>query len=329
MKKSTKKILSGAASMTLLAANAAQVAVADTQALVTETASYDEIANVKGSFSFNQDVIAPADAVFSLFGTAATGVCAKPAFAMDTPAAEETYYVNVSGRLEKSYTTSLSELKAKGGVTRTMVCTCATGGAVSQAQIKGVLVKDMLQLAGVMDDANAITFKSADGYVSTLPLQYVLDKEAVLAWQVGDEANPAGLQVWMPATVAKYFTRQVAEIEVLHSNEAISVEGPAAEQRAKVSILNRMGEVCSLGDELVFSGYADDCGTAISAVEFSLDGGKTWTRCATEGTSADRWVAWEFGYVAETAGTFKLDVRAVAADGTVSPLSASVVFTVA
>ena len=35
-----------------------------------------------------------------------------------------------------------------------------------------------------------------------------------------------------------------------------------------------------------------------------------------------------FDYVAETAGTFKLDVRAVTEDGTVSPLASSVVFDV-
>ena len=42
----------------------------------------------------------------------------------------------------------------------------------------------------------------------------------------------------------------------------------------------------------------------------------------------DSWVYWHFDYVAETAGTFKLDVRAVTEDGTVSPLASSVVFDV-
>lgn len=170
--------------------------------------------------------------------------------------------------------------------------------------------------------------RARTGYTSTLPLQYVLDKDALLVWQIGNEDNPSGLQVWMPTTVAKYFTRQVVEIEALHSDEEITVEGAAEEQRAKISILNHMNDVSAVGDEIIFSGYADDCGTAITAVEFSMDGGKTWTSCATENAVSYRWVAWNFAYTAEKAGTYKLDVCARTADGTVSPLAASVVFVV-
>ena len=324
MKKNWKKILSGAASLTMVAAS--QAAVAETAFTVNagEAASYDEIANVQGAFSFNQDTVTPADSVFSLFGTAATGLCAKPAFAMDT--AEE-YTISVNGKINKAYSTTLSQLQKGKTVTRTMMCSCATGSAVAQASITGAMVSDILQLADVQADANAIAFKSADGYKATLPLQYVLDKGAMLVWQIGDEANPAGAQVWMPSTVAKYFTRNVAEIELLTAD--VNVEGPAADQRAKVNFLNTVEGVQAVGDTLSFTGYADDCGTAITAVEFSMDGGKTWTTCETAGASADKWVCWSFDYVAQSAGTFKLDVRAVTADGTVSPLASSVVFTVA
>ncbi len=91
-----------------------QTAEAEGFEAVQETVRYDEVSNVQGSFSFDQNVISPADTIFSLFGTAATGVCAKPDFAMDDPAAEENYYVNVSGRLQKSYAVSLSQLKKQG-----------------------------------------------------------------------------------------------------------------------------------------------------------------------------------------------------------------------
>lgn len=325
MKKNLKKIISGAASATMLASQA--IAMADTEVVETEAAAvaFDEIANVQGKFSFDQDTMTPADEIFSIFGTAATGVCAKPAFAMDETPADEAYFVNVSGSLKKEYTMSLAQLKAKGGTSKTMVCSCGMGGAMAQASVTGAPVSEMLQLAGLTEGANAISFKSADGYKATLPLEYALEKEAMLVWQVAGAENPAGLQVWMPSTVAKYFTRQVAEIEVFHSDEEIAVDGT----EAKVSILNHMDEAVAAGEEIVFSGFADDCGTAIAAVEFSMDNGKTWTTCRTANAAADRWVAWNFAYTAEAAGSYKLDVRAVAADGTVSPLASSVTFTVA
>ncbi|MDO4493808.1 MAG: molybdopterin-dependent oxidoreductase [Clostridia bacterium] len=326
MKKNLKKILSGAASATLLASQA--VAFADTQAVEAEAqaTAYDEIANVQGEFSFNQDVLSPADEVFNLFGTAATGVCAKPSFAMNDADIAEKYFVNVGGKLRNEYTTTLADLKAKGGESKITVCSCSMSNALAQTKVTGARVSDILELAGVMDDANAISFVSADGYKSTMPLEYALENEAMLVWQIADKENPNGLQVWMPSTAAKYFTRQVTELEVFHTDEALNVEKP---QGAKVSILNHMDDAVAVGDGIVFEGFADDCGTAIAAVEFSLDGGKTWTTCKTENADPKKWVAWSFGYVAEAPGSYKLDVRAVAADGTVSPLASSVTFTVA
>lgn len=57
-----------------------------------------------------------------------------------------------------------------------------------------------------------------------------------------------------------------------------------------------------------FEGYADDCGVKVASVEFSMDGGETWTSFDTSSSNAEDWVYWHFDYVAETAGTFKLDV---------------------
>lgn len=115
----------------------------------------------------------------------------------------------------------------------------------------------------------------------------------------------------------------------MQAEEPALLEADAA-QRAKVSVINRFEEeVFAVGDRITFEGYADDFDKAIAAVEFSLDGGETWTACETADATAEKWVSWSFAYVAEQSGTFRLDVRARSADGTVSPLASSVVFTVA
>ncbi len=38
-------------------------------------------------------------------------------------------------------------------------------------------------------------------------------------------------------------------------------------------------------------------------VEFSLDGGKSWTGYDTQGATADKWVYWFFNYTPEAPGT--------------------------
>ena len=57
-----------------------------------------------------------------------------------------------------------------------------------------------------------------------------------------------------------------------------------------------------VGEPLTFEGYADDYDKAIVAMEFSLDGGTTWTRHATEGAQAGRVLSWTFVYTPEAEG---------------------------
>ena len=198
------------------------------------------------------------------------------------------------------------------------------------ANVTGVKVSDMIEMAGVSPEANTITFKDKDGYGMPLPLSYVLEKEAMLVYQIDDQKLPEGerLQVWIPDTVAKYFTRAVTDIELSTSEETPAVEGPDAEYRAKVNILNTVNDTFEVGDMISFEGYADDCGNQVTAVEFSLDGGETWTAFDTTSSDTESWVYWHFDYITQQAGTFKLDVRAVTDDGTVSPLASSMVFEV-
>ena len=334
MKKKTKKAMAGALSMAAIMAQPATAIAAEAPAAVAALdaraeESFTTVQNVQGDFSFRQDVITPADDVFNLFGTVATAACAKPGFAMDA-VAEDEYFVNVNGTIKRDYSMSLDQVKSKDAKQQILKCSCAGGLALAQAQVTGVPVSSILEMADLEDGTNTITFKSADGYGIPMPLQYVMDKEAMLVYKIDNTElsaeNGGALQVWMPETVAKYFTRQVTEIELGKTDALPDVAQP--ENTYQVSILNRFEDSFKVGDRISFEGYADDFNTAISAVEFSLDGGETWTSYETANANPNRWVYWSFDYVTEAPGTYKLDVRAKGADGTVSPLASGVVFTV-
>ena len=81
------------------------------------------------------------------------------------------------------------------------------------------------------------------------------------------------------------------------------------------------------GKPVTFSGYADDYGKQIVAVQFSLDGGENWTSYDVSDSSPDLWVHWTFTYTPERPGTYQLLVRSVNADGDASPLADSAEFT--
>ena len=290
---------------------------------------YDKVANVQGGFTFTQDTLTLADEVFNLFGTAATTICAKPGYAFDQVTHED-YYINVGGNVEQVYSIGLDEIERMESEMKEMRCTCGMSPSVAMASVTGVKVSDLVEMAGVGPEVNTITFKDKEGYGLPMPLSYVMEKEALLVYKIDDKAFSEGerVQVWIPDTVAKYFTRAVADIELSVSEEVPEVEGPDEEYRAKVNILNTVSDTFKVGDLIAFEGYADDCGTQVVAVEFSMDGGETWTSFDTSSSNTEDWVYWHFDYVPEAAGTYKLDVRAVTEDGTVSPLASSTVFEV-
>ena len=133
----------------------------------------------------------------------------------------------------------------------------------------------------------------------------------------------------MPETVAKYFTRDVVDIELTAEAEAPEVEQRDEALRAEVAIMNTVeSKTLKAGETVTFEGYADDCGDAIAAVEFSLDGGETWTSYETANATAEKWVYWHFSYTPETSGAYQRSVCARTTGGNVSPLAANVEFSV-
>ena len=334
-----KKILAGAASLAALQSAAAAPVAAEAaqtdgfEIVQNEETVYDKVANVQGSFRFDQDVLSPSDKVFSLFGTAATGVCAAPSFAFaDDADTYVDYYLNVGGKLQKSFQISYAELM-QDGQDDILKCSCGMSPAIVNVQVTGMPLENIVEMADLEDDINTVVFKGSDGYSVSVSLTKALEKNAMLVYKVGGEGlkPEAGgpVQLWMPGAAASYFTRQVTDIEFIHSDSEADAKTPDEAQRAKVSVLNSFEDATfAKGSQISFEGYADDFDVAISAVEFSLDGGETWTAYETPDASTNKWVYWYFTYDTQQAGTFRLDVRSRTADGKVSPMASSIVFTV-
>jgi DMSO/TMAO reductase YedYZ molybdopterin-dependent catalytic subunit len=330
MKKRTKNVLGGMTSAAVLMSGTVQAVTAEiatTTVIIEnehqEVVTYNTQSNVQGRFSFNQNKITPADDVFNLFGTVVTGMCAKPDCALSS--IDKEYHVNVGGKIAYSYTRDIKSMIARNQI---MLCACATGPATVQAQVKGVPISEVLELSALDDDANTLVVKSSDGFNVKLPLKYVLEREAMLAYQIGDKEIPTGVQLWIPETVAKYFVRDVVELEVTTEKEEPVLEVRDESLQAEIAIMNTVEKTLQVGKSVTFEGYADDLGDAIAAVEFSLDDGQTWTSYETQHALASRWVNWHFEHTPTTAGKYKLSVRARTKSGKVSPLAANVVFNV-
>jgi len=51
---------------------------------------------------------------------------------------------------------------------------------------EGPYVKDILADAGIADGANTVIFHAADGYTTSLPLDYIIDNNIILAYKMND-----------------------------------------------------------------------------------------------------------------------------------------------
>ena len=296
--------------------------------------SYTRIANVQGAFEFNQKGTTPNDELFNVFGTALTSMCSKPAVELaDAEGGVANFYVNVGGNVKKTFTVDVRDLAEDKSQETTMACSCATGMPFGQATVMGVPLSAVVEMADLEDGVNTVTAYGADGFGQPLPLRYALEKNALLVYQVnGQELKStadSSLQLWMPETVAHYFTRNIVDISLTREAVEPEVQGVEPTYRNKIEIANKAEEsTFSVGDQVSFEGVADDLGSPIAAIEFSFDDGDTWKSCPTDGATADKWVNWSFTTSFDQPGDYHMIARARTADGVVSPLSASLDFTV-
>lgn len=197
---------------------------------VSEEASasaYVEVENVQGDFAYSQDVVTPTDEIArAMYGADAvlcSGGEAQSVAAEDVVEDASQWEITVTGDgVSSSFTATLGDLAEAGTQTKILGCTCvgnpADGRATVNAQCTGVSVFSILELAGLSDDANVITFTSSDGYEVSLPLSYVLQHASMIVYQINDEPISESMggtnQLWLGSTAARYFSRDTVQITV-------------------------------------------------------------------------------------------------------------------
>ena len=142
---------------------------------------------------------------------------------------------------------------------------------------------------------------------------------------------------WFPDHSYPMAVKWVTEIEVTngepHYNEGFGIAGvfggagswigngdPTVEFKNKPNsaICNTPeGLIIPAGQLYTFEGYADAINEQVTAVEFSMDGGATWTSFDTSDSDKKKWVYWYFTFTPEDPGAYVLQVRAVSGDGRV------------
>ncbi|MEA5019707.1 MAG: molybdopterin-dependent oxidoreductase [Gordonibacter sp.] len=318
------------------------------------------IANVAGEFAYDQDKIIPASDLFD-FGwdyfdldymrtnnTADNAPLDQNMF--------DTWTITISGAVDHEITYTLPQLIEKFGsveVPFTLHCTLnPTGGPLlGNCMYKAVPLSKLFAEAGISTDAGAFTSIAPDGFTESVQMSNFT--EAYLAYENGGDKlsweHGYPVQLIVPGSGAPASVKEVSDIVVNTKEEAAKIhewngwpkesestayytpeawpfaDANGYQNKPNVGLFDfEEGRIIETGKPYEFSGYATAWNENIAAVEFSLDGGTTWTRFDTPGVTKDQWVIWHFTYTPEADSAYVLSIRSVTEGGRITeePLEA-------
>lgn len=281
----------------------------------------------------------------------------------------DTFRLEIIGDVKKKLSLSMNDLKSKfKPVTMIAVAQCAgnsrklykpqvpggqwMNGAMGNAKWTGVKVKDILEMAGLKDDAVDISFDGLDDgplpgvpdFVKSLDVAHAMDGEVIIAYKMNGQDLPMlngyPLKLIVPGWYATYWVGALHRIEVLDHhfdgfwmkkaylipNNPNANESPKDLSKDLVPI-NKMSvrsifvepepdTVLKHGKTALVEGLAFDYGAGIKKVELSLDSGTTWFPVKL-GNDLGKysWRRWQYNWTPEKKGLYHLKVKAMNNDG--------------
>ncbi|MEC4271891.1 molybdopterin-dependent oxidoreductase [Adlercreutzia sp. R25] len=250
----------------------------------------------------------------------------------------DTWQISITGLVGEEKTWTLPELIEQApSITTTLCQQCElnplNGNLIGQAEVKGIPLDWVIEQAGgVTDGAVGLTTVSPDRAASQYYGTNLTDLEghdALIVYEMNGEplswidGYPAA--IWIGGQVASRISKNFSEIiidDVDYSTQGVGGDGMLQGwYKPNVGILNTVeGQVLQAGTPYTFEGWANAWELPMVAMEFSMDGGATWTRFDTPDATSDRWVHWQFTWTpeADADSAYVLMVRGVARneDGT-------------
>ncbi len=132
-----------------------------------------------------------------------------------------------------------------------------------------------------------------------------------------EDSNPTWIRKAPYGPFVEHGYDNVPLVAITHftDGQIISADAPYTFEGYAFGFRDRV-EAVEENNNPLFNENQDPC--SIAAVEFSMDQGKTWTRCETPEATSDRWLYWYFNWTPEAEGSYVISVRSVRNDGMVS-----------
>ncbi len=93
----------------------------------------------------------------------------------------DTYTLKIIGLVTAPVDLKYDDIKELQPYQRKITLYCVEGWEATILW-EGVLIKDLLDIAGIDPKANTVIFHAVDGYTTSLPLQDIIDKQLIMAY---------------------------------------------------------------------------------------------------------------------------------------------------
>ena len=249
----------------------------------------------------------------------------------------DSWRLRVHGMVANELELTFADLLARDQVERYITLSCVSnevgGGLIGNALWQGVLLRPLLEEAGLDPAATQVVSRSIDGWSCGSPTSAIMDgRDAMLAIAMNGEPLPAehgypvrlvvpGLYGYVSAT------KWVTEIELTTWEgfdgywipRGWSKEGPIKTMARIDRPRSGREESPSSAGAIDIAGLAWAVHRGISRVEVSIDGGE-WRECELAGVpSDDTWRQWRYRWTDASPGRHAVRARAYDGDGTVQP----------
>ncbi len=242
------------------------------------------------------------------------------------------WHLELNGLVQNPVTYRFQDLKGFNLVEQETTLMCISNGLdaglMSNAVWKGMTLRDLLDPAGPLADAQRVRFYGVDNYTDTIPIEKALDPTTILAWQMNGVDLPHRHGYPLRAIVPGYFgekhVKWLTRIELTGAEAKGFYEtqgwGPdfITPTRSRIDVPDHESRF-SLGQlrgPIEVRGVAFGGDRGISRVEISDDDGETWDDAKIDypGTKLS-WALWSYDWQPDTTDDYTLVVRATDGEG--------------
>ena len=241
----------------------------------------------------------------------------------------DSWQLRIHGMVDSEIVLSYQDILDMPQIERTITICCVSneigGPYIGNAVWQGVLLKDLLDQAGVHSDAEQLFSRSIDGWTSGFPIGVALDgRDAMLA--IGMNGEPLPLEHGFPARlivpgIYGYVsaTKWLKEIAINKWSDAMGYWIPLGWARdapiktqSRIDVPRKKQELQAGLNKIAGVAWAQH--TGIEKVEVRIDDGEWNTTELSDDLTDDAWRLWTYDWMA-TSGKHTIQVRATDKSG--------------